>query len=96
MTKTIIAEKASQARDIRAAIGDRHGQVLPTEPGRPRARLLMPDAARRACGPAAAGEPAPRLKLPGLVNSPISRPSGVLLYPFRPDKLFLPSCHITI
>ncbi|HVI37357.1 MAG TPA: DNA topoisomerase, partial [Gaiellales bacterium] len=27
----IIAEKGSQARDIRAAIGDRHGQVLPAE-----------------------------------------------------------------
>jgi DNA topoisomerase-3 len=32
MAKTvIIAEKASQARDIRAAIGDRHGQILPAE-----------------------------------------------------------------
>ena len=31
MTTVIIAEKGSQARDIRAALGDRHGQVLPAE-----------------------------------------------------------------
>ena len=31
MKTVIIAEKGSQARDIRAAIGDRHGQVLPAE-----------------------------------------------------------------
>src|SRR5918995_647802 len=31
MNTVIIAEKASQARDIRAAIGDRHGQILPAE-----------------------------------------------------------------
>src|SRR3954465_15361608 len=31
MTTVIIAEKGSQVRDIRAAIGDRHGQVLPAE-----------------------------------------------------------------
>src|SRR3954470_707599 len=31
MKTVIIAEKGSQARDIRAAIGDHHGQVLPAE-----------------------------------------------------------------
>jgi DNA topoisomerase-3 len=31
MRTVIIAEKGSQARDIRAALGDRHGQVLPAE-----------------------------------------------------------------
>src|SRR5215207_2235710 len=31
MKTVIIAEKGSQVRDIRAAIGDRHGQVLPAE-----------------------------------------------------------------
>src|SRR5215213_11859381 len=31
MNTVIIAEKASQARDIRAAIGDRHGRILPAE-----------------------------------------------------------------
>jgi DNA topoisomerase III len=31
MKTVIIAEKGSQARDIRAAIGDRHGQILPAE-----------------------------------------------------------------
>jgi len=31
MKTVIIAEKGSQARDIRAALGDRHGQVLPAE-----------------------------------------------------------------
>ena len=31
MKTVIIAEKASQARDIRAAIGNCHGQVLPAE-----------------------------------------------------------------
>ena len=31
MSILIIAEKASQARDIRAAVGDRHGPVLPAE-----------------------------------------------------------------
>src|SRR4051812_24013476 len=31
MKPLVIAEKASQARDIRAAVGDRHGPVLPAE-----------------------------------------------------------------
>src|SRR4051795_10934706 len=31
MKTLVIAEKASQARDIRAAVGDRHGPVLPAE-----------------------------------------------------------------
>jgi DNA topoisomerase-3 len=31
MNTVIIAEKASQARDIRAAVGDRHGRILPAE-----------------------------------------------------------------
>src|SRR5687768_16803768 len=31
MKTVIIAEKGSQARDIRAAIGSRHGQILPAE-----------------------------------------------------------------
>src|SRR3954452_612117 len=31
MKTVVIAEKASQARDIRAAVGDRHGPVLPAE-----------------------------------------------------------------
>src|SRR3954471_10481081 len=31
MKTLVIAEKASQARDIRAAVGDRHGRVLPAE-----------------------------------------------------------------
>ena len=31
MKTLVIAEKASQARDIRAAVGDRHGPILPAE-----------------------------------------------------------------
>ena len=41
----IIAEKGSQARDIRAAIGDRHGQVLPAEGHL--LRLAEPEASQR-------------------------------------------------
>ena len=31
MTTLIITEKTSQARDLRAALGDRFGQILPAE-----------------------------------------------------------------